>query len=140
MLAGYSSTPLAKKLGIKDGYRVRAEGAPAHYRDLLHPLPEGVTISNRLTTHIQLWHLFVKRRSVLEKRLPKINEQLADDAILWISWYKKSSGYATDITEDTLREVALPMGLVDVKVCAVDENWSGLKLVRRKELRGKVST
>ena len=135
-MAGYSTTPLAKKLGIKAGDRVRAEGAPNNYRAMLSPLPPDVTISNRLTVDIQMWHLFVTRRTDLKKRLPLINQQLADNAILWVSWYKKLSSHATDITEDTLREIALPIGLVDVKVCAVDEDWSALKLVRRKELRG----
>lgn len=134
-MAGYSSTPLVNKLGIKAGDRVRVEGAPKNYRAMLSPLPFNVSISNRLVVDIQVWHLFVTRRARLEKRLSSINQQLADDAMLWISWYKKSSSYATDITEDTLREIALPIGLVDVKVCAVDEDWSALKFVRRKELR-----
>jgi hypothetical protein len=135
-MAGYSPTPLVKKLGIKAGDRVRVEGAPNNYREMLSPLPVDVTISNRLTVDIQVWHLFSMRRAHLEKRVPLINQRLADTAMLWVSWYKKSSVHATDITEDTLREIALPIGLVDVKVCAVDEDWSALKLVRRKELRG----
>ena len=134
--AGYSGTPLAKKLGIKAGHRIRVEGAPANYREMLSTLPDDVVISSRLSGNIDIWHVFAARRAALARRLPAIESALADQAMLWISWYKKSSGHATDITEDTLRELALPLQLVDIKVCAIDADWSALKFVRRVASRG----
>ncbi len=133
--AGYSGTPLGKKLGLKPGHRVRVSNAPDDYPSLLAPVPEGVVLSARLRQDIDLWHLFTRRRAELERLLPKALEQIRRDGMIWVSWPKRASGVATDITEDTIREVALPMGLVDVKVCAVDATWSGLKLVIRKHLR-----
>jgi hypothetical protein len=136
-MAGYSGTPLPQKLGIKAGMRVIALGVPENYRTLLGKLPDDVEFSNRLHAGAQFIHYFVKRRSDLEKQLPRLRKALADDGTLWISWLKKSAGVATDMTEDVVRAVALPIGLVDVKVCAVDETWSGLKLMVRRELRSK---
>ena len=136
-MSGYSGTPLAKKLGIKPGFRIKTKNAPANYVKLLAPLPRDVTISTRLRNEIDLWHLFTKSESELRKQLSVIQNQIKQDGMTWISWPKKSSGVASEITEDTIREVALSLGLVDVKVCAVDDTWSGLKLVIRKELRSK---
>lgn len=135
MPAGYSGTPLAKKLGIKPDARVRTKGAPEHYESLLAPLPEGVVLSAALRKDVDLAHLFTAKRGELERWIPKLMGVIHRDGMIWVSWPKKSSGVPSEVTEDTVREVALPLGLVDVKVCAVDEVWSGLKLVIRKELR-----
>lgn len=134
-MAGYSGTPLAKKLGIKPGARLHVFGAPAGYAELLAPLPEGATLAPRLESKVDLAQIFVVKRSGLEANLHRYRRMLADGAILWVSWPKKASGVATEITEDLVRELALPLGYVDVKVCAIDDVWSGLKLVVRKELR-----
>ncbi|HKD54999.1 MAG TPA: DUF3052 family protein [Steroidobacteraceae bacterium] len=129
--SGYSSTPLAKKLGIGPGARLFVQRAPDHYLDLLAPLPAGVRTVTRLDADTDVAHLFTTRRAVLAKTLLDMRAHMRDDALLWVSWPKKTAGVASDITEDVIRELALPLGLVDVKVCAVDENWSGLKLVLR---------
>jgi len=175
--AGYSGTPLAKKLGIGTGHRVWLVNAPANYKTLVSPLPDGVTFVSKASNTTDIVHLFTTKRREMEKTLraargtlkpdaaiwvswPKKASNTTDiahlfttkrremektlraargtlkpDAAIWVSWPKKASKVATDITEDVIREVALPMGFVDVKVCAVDETWSGLKLVVRKELR-----
>ena len=134
-MAGYSKTPLAQKLGIKAGMKVTALAAPAGYRKLLATLPEGVSFSDKAQPGANFVHLFVMARATLQKELKRLRSLLDDAGVLWISWPKKSSGVATDITEDVIREVCLPMGFVDVKVCAVDETWSGLKLMIRRENR-----
>lgn len=134
-MAGYSGTPLAQKLGIKAGQRVTTIGAPKGYRKLLVPLPERVSFTAAIAANAPFVHLFVKERQILEKELKRLRRLLADAGVLWISWPKKSSGVVTDITEDVIREVCLPLGFVDVKVCAVDETWSGLKLMVRRENR-----
>jgi hypothetical protein len=132
---GYSGTPLAKKLGIKDGSTVHVSGAPEGYAALLEPLPPGVTFLAALDGRAQLVHAFVTRASQLQQVLVRCRAVLAPDAALWISWPKKASKQPTDLTEDVVRDAALPLGFVDVKVCAVDAVWSGLKLVVRRELR-----
>jgi hypothetical protein len=134
MPAGYSGTPLARKLGIKPGFRVAAVDAPSNYRKLLSPMPDDVQIVEGVSRSTDLIHLFVTRKARLQKALLAYLKN-ASGAVIWVSWPKKSSKVETDISEDTIRALALPMGLVDVKVCAVDETWSGLKLVLRKELR-----
>jgi hypothetical protein len=134
-MAGYSGTPLAKKLGIREGMRLFVENAPRDYRRLVAPLPDDVAIVTRADRETDLVHFFTKERKQLEAALRGWRGKLRDDAVIWLSWPKKSAGVATDVTEDTIREVALPLGLVDVKVCAVDEVWSGLKLVLRHEHR-----
>jgi hypothetical protein len=136
MTAGYSKRSLPDKLGIKPGTKIIALGAPPNYTQLLGPLPEDTKVTTRLARPARFVHQFVARRSELERAFPSIDAALADDGTAWISWPKKSSGMATDLTEDVVRAVGLPLGLVDVKVCAVDEVWSGLKFVRRKEKRG----
>ena len=134
-MAGYSKTPLAQKLGIKAGTKVVALGAPADYHKWLAPLPAGVSFTNQANAEPDFVHLFVTERRILEKELKRLRELLADTGVLWVSWPKKSSRVATDITEDVIRDICLPLGLVDVKVCAVDETWSGLKLMIRRENR-----
>lgn len=133
--AGYSGTPLAKKLGFKPGFRVRFVGAPAEYANLLGKLPADVTVATATRGTFDLIHLFTKRSADLERQLPKLKAALAKDGMLWISWPKKTSGVATDLTGDVVRETALAGGLVDIKVCAVDETWSGLKFVYRRKDR-----
>ena len=133
--AGYSGTPLAKKLGIKESSRIALVHAPSGYENLLAPLPAGVTIAPEPQADSQIVQIFVMQRAALAKQLPVLRKLLAPDAAVWVSWPKKSARVPTDITEDTVREVALPLGFVDIQVCAVDATWSGLKLVVRKELR-----
>jgi len=133
--AGYSGTPLAKKLGITTGTRVLTRGAPEDYRALLAPVPEGVLFQRQLSAATDVIHVFCSRAADLQRQLADLRPRLRPDAALWISWPKKASKVATDITEDTIRVLALPLGFVDVKVCAVTGVWSGLKLVVRKSLR-----
>jgi hypothetical protein len=133
--AGYSGTPLVTKLGIKPGFRVKVKGAPADYEELLRPLPDDVHISSRLKAPVHVWHLFVRSRAELARHLHRALRETAPGGMIWVSWPKRASGVRTDMTEDVVRELALPIGLVDIKVCAVDETWSGLKLVRRKTAR-----
>jgi hypothetical protein len=134
-MAGYSGTPLAKKIGIKEGHRVRTWNAPADYRRLLEPLPQRVNISTRLSTDVDVCHLFARSAAELNRELPKALRSIRPDGMIWVSWPKKASGVESDVTGDTIRAAALPLGLVDVKVCAVDATWSGLKFVIRKALR-----
>lgn len=133
--AGYSGTPLAKKLGILAGTRVLTKGAPAGYRDWLAPLPDGVSFQKKLGPTTDVIHLFVTQAAELQAELAALRPAIRSDAAVWVSWPKKAAKLPTDITEDTIRRLALPIGFVDVKVCAVSEVWSGLKLVIRKELR-----
>lgn len=134
-MPGYSGTPPPKKLGIKPGFRIRTRGAPSNYAEMLGPVAAEVTISSSIRSRIDLWHLFTSSRADLDKSLQQARNQINVDGMIWASWPKKSSGVPSEITEDSIRESAFPLGLVDVKVCAVDEIWSGLKLVIRKELR-----
>jgi hypothetical protein len=134
-LAGYSGTPLAKKLGFREGSRVRISSAPENYLSLVSPRPENVLISKALRKEIDIWHFFTRSSAELNEQLPKLMQAISQDGMIWVSWPKKASRVPTDVTEDLIRKVALPLGLVDVKVCAVDDTWSGLKLVIRKELR-----
>jgi hypothetical protein len=136
--AGYSGTPLAKKLGINEGFSVLSSGAPANYLDLLAPLPNDVAIeidSSGTSNRFDVIHLFTNSRDELFAKLAESVRLIKQNGSIWVSWYKKAAKLPTEITEDTIREAAFPLGLVDVKVCAVDEKWSGLKLVIRKENR-----
>jgi hypothetical protein len=135
--AGYSGTPLAKKLGIKDGHVLALLGAPAAFVDELEGLPDGVTVRSRASGTADVVVSFHTERADLERRVPKLLDVLDVDGGLWIAWPKKTSKVPTDITEDTVREVFLPRGLVDNKVCAIDDTWSGLRLVVRLENRRK---
>ena len=134
-MAGYSATPLPQKLGIKPGTIVVLIGAPENYRKLLGNVPSGVNFATRPVGNTKFIHLFGKERRALETHLRSLRQKIADDAVLWVSCPKKSSGSPTDVTEDVIRQVALPLGFVDIKVCAVDETWSGLKLMIRRENR-----
>jgi hypothetical protein len=133
--AGYSGTPLARKLGVKAGCQVLLVDNPPEYLELVSPLPPGVTCVTIPAAMVDLAHVFAVRRARLARHLKTLRRRLRPDAAVWVSWPKKSSGVPTDVTEDVIRALALPMGFVDVKVCAVTEVWSGLKLVVRKELR-----
>ena len=135
--AGYSGTPLAKKLGIKEGSSVLTVNAPDNYEQLLDPVPESCTITTEAASEIDIVHLFTNSRDELFSTLARLRNVIKQDGMIWVSWYKKAAKLPTEITEDTVREAAFPLGLVDVKVCAVDEKWSGLKVVIRKELRIK---
>ena len=134
-MAGYSGTPLPQKLGIKPGLSVVTINAQTNYRRLLGTIPEGVTFSERLKPDSNFVHVFINNRTELEKKLSVLREKIADTGTVWVSWPKKSSGVSTDVTEDVVRAVALPLGFVDIKVCAIDETWSGLKLMVRRENR-----
>ncbi|HYR22447.1 MAG TPA: DUF3052 domain-containing protein [Chthoniobacterales bacterium] len=133
-MAGYSDTPLAQKLGIKPGTTIVVINEPPSYRKLLGKLDQ-VTFSSRITANADFVHLFTKRRRELESKLSILRGKISDNGTIWVSWPKKSANVLTDITEDVVREVALPLGLVDIKVCVVDETWSGLKLMIRRENR-----
>lgn len=135
MAAGYSGTPLPKKLGIKPPMHVAVIDAPAAYADILGETVPGVSFGDRPTRTSDLVHVFCTDRDTLDRHLKALRALLAPAACIWVSWPKKSSKIPSSVTEDTIRELALPLGLVDVKVCAVSEVWSGLKLVVRKELR-----
>jgi hypothetical protein len=128
-MTGYSGTPLAQKLGIKEGLTVYLEGAPADYPS------KGATVARSVTTKVDLIHLFTRSAAQLDAKLRLYRRKIRDDAVVWVSWPKKASKVQTDITEDTIREIAIPLGYVDIKVCAVDDVWSGLKLVIRRENR-----
>lgn len=134
-MAGYSGTPLAKKLGVKAGAELLLVDAPPEYLSWLTPLPEGVRVVLKVSKSTDLIHLFVMSKKKLVSALKRYRMKIKSDAMIWVSWPKKSAKMETDIVEDTIRELALPLGYVDIKVCAVSEIWSGLKLVIRKELR-----
>lgn len=134
-MAGYSGTPLAKKLGIKEGCKVLVVGAPKGYRELLEPLPPSVKFVKKLDASTAVVHVFSSKKSELARALASYRRAIDSEAMVWVSWPKKAAKVPTDITEDVVRDVALPLGFVDVKVCAIDDVWSGLKLVVRRELR-----
>jgi len=134
-MAGYSATPLSRKLGIAEGAELLLIDAPGDYRKIVDPLPQGVRLVNRLSARTRMVHLFATRERDLRSALVRLRPRIGADGVVWVSWPKKASKVETDITEDTIRDVALPVGFVDVKVCAVTDVWSGLKLVIRKELR-----
>jgi hypothetical protein len=130
-VAGYSGTPLTKKLGIKEGHQVAFPSAPDAFRDLLGELPDGVNVRSRAGGPLDVIVFFTKSRTELERRLPGLRRAMDPAAGLWIAWPKRSSGVETDMTEDVARELGLANRLVDNKVCAIDETWSGLRLVIR---------
>jgi hypothetical protein len=134
-MAGYSGTPLPQKLGIKPGATVVVINAPPDYQKLLGKSASEVRFAIRAGAGANFIHFFTKRRAELEKQLARLRQKLADSGTLWVSWPKKSAGVVTDVTEDVIRDVALPLGFVDIKVCAVDETWSGLKLMIRRANR-----
>lgn len=134
-MAGYSKTPLYKKLGLKPGMKVVCLNPVENYHSLLGPEAPELLWSDQLSDSCDFVHLFTKSRAELDDSLPKCQASIKSNGMIWVSWPKKSSKVETDIVEDTIRSTCLPSGLVDVKVCAVDDIWSGLKLVIRKELR-----
>ena len=137
--SGYSGTPLARKLGIKEGSRVTIVSAPGGFADLLDPTPNGVRIARRLGRDADVIVAFHTKRAVLERRFDRLRAAMHDAGGLWIAWPKSASGVVTDITEDVVRDVALAKGLVDNKVCAIDATWSGLRVVVRVKDRRKPS-
>lgn len=134
-MVGYSGTPLIKKLGFNGTLSVLAIDPPPDYADWLGELPEGVRLIRRTSKPIEAAHVFVTRRTNLADKLAELRQRLVSDGFVWVSWPKKASKVETDITEDVIRTVALPLGFVDIKVCAVSEVWSALKLVIRKDQR-----
>ena len=135
MPSGYSGTPLAKKLSLRDGQRVWFSGMPQHVGDEIDEYALELTFVADPAEGIDAAHIFVTGRAELEALLPSLRQQISKDGQIWVSWPKKASRVPTDITEDVIRELAFPLHLVDVKVCAVDEVWSGLKLVIRRTER-----
>ena len=133
--AGYSGTPLAKKLGIKDGSVLFLITPPAEFRPLLEPLSPTVSFVRAAGPRVDIAHVFVTKREQLDKHLRALRAKLRPDATVWVSWPKKTAKVPTTVTEDVVRELALPLGFVDIKVCAVSDVWSGLRLAVRKELR-----
>ena len=131
MAAGYSSNPLYKKLGIKEGFSVLLINEPAHYTELIGSITSTLTVVKKTATDIDFIHFFTNSEKELTTTLPRLMKQIKKDGSIWVSWYKKSAGKPTELNENLIRDTALSIGLVDVKVCAVDENWSGLKLVFR---------
>jgi hypothetical protein len=135
-VAGYSGTPLARKLGIKEGHAIAAVGAvPDDFASLVEPLPPGVQWKKQARAPLDLVIAFFRRRRDVSARWTALTSAVGPEGAVWVAWPKRSSGIATDLTEDTFREDLLPSGWVDTKVCAVDETWSGLRFVLRKELR-----
>src|SRR6266478_231609 len=134
-IASYFGTPLPQKLGIRPGLTVVTINAPANYRRLLGQIPDSVTFSERLKSGSSFVHLFTSRRSEMQKKMSILRDKISDNGAIWGSWPKKSSGISTEVTEDVIREIALPLGFVDIKVCAVDDIWSRLKLMIRRENR-----
>lgn len=134
-MAGYSGTPLLQKLGIKPGHRVATMNAPPDFDRSLGPLPDKASFVSTTARNVDVVISFQKSAADFQKRLPGLTERITPDGMIWVGWPKKASGVKTDITENVVRDVALPLGLVDIKVCAIDETWSGLKLVIRKENR-----
>lgn len=133
--SGYSGTPLAKKLSLRDGMRVWFHAMPEHVIDEIDEYALELFFVADPALGIDAAHIFVTEKSALEAHLAALRYQIAPDGQIWVSWPKAAAGVPTDVTEDTIREICLPIGLVDTKVCAIDETWSGLKLVIRKELR-----
>ena len=131
MAAGYSKKSLIEKLGIKDGFTISIIGAPENYCATLGKLPSGAKQGKKLKGPFDFLHFFCSKRSRLEDEFPTLKETLSPNGMLWVSWPKASSGVPTDLNENVIREIGLRNGLVDVKVCAVDETWSGLKFVFR---------
>jgi hypothetical protein len=136
-MAGYSSTLLSKKLGIKSGQRLLVLGEPRGFRESLGDLPDGVKYLTRSTKRVDNAVVFVIDRVSLARRFAQLVPDLHTDGSIWIGWPKKSSGVDTDLVEDRIRQVGLDAGLVDVKVCAIDDVWSALKFVRRLRDRKK---
>jgi hypothetical protein len=136
-VAGYSGKPLSQKLGIKPGFRIFADNAPKPYRDIVGALPDGVKIFANAAAPLDMVHLFATEAAGLGGKLKRLRAGIAPDGMIWVSWPKKASGVASDLSDVAVRDIALPLGLIDVKVCAVDETWPGLKFVIPIAERGK---
>ena len=141
-MAGHSGKPVTQKLGIQPGFCIFIEGAPTAYGDIVGPLPADVTIAKRLKAPLDMVHVFATEAAGLAAKLRRYRAAIKPDGMIWVSWPKKSSGVATDLTDVVVRDLALPLGLVDTKVCAIDQIWSGLKFVipknQRKSHRGPI--
>ena len=137
-MAGYSATPVIKKLGIKEQFRIALVGAPADFLDELGPLPDGLEIVSKAKAPLDFVMVFVKSRAVLENSFRPLAGMIVPAGMVWVSWPKKASGVATDLNENIVRDIGLAAGLVDVKVCAVNDIWSGLKFVIRVKDRKNV--
>jgi hypothetical protein len=136
-MAGYSSTPLAKKLGIKEGSRIALVNAPKNFQSELGELPDGVEFITRPTKSLDIILLFVLTERVLAREFSRLAEKLVTNGMIWIAWPKKSSGVMTDLSFERVQRIGLDVGLVDVKICAIDDTWSGLKFVYRLKDRSK---
>ena len=136
-MAGYSSTPLAKKLGIKEGSRIALVNSPKDFQSELGTLPDRAEFVKRLTNSLDIILLFVLTERALAKDFARLAKKLAMDGMIWIAWPKKSSGVTTDLSFDSVQRIGLDSGLVDVKICAIDDTWSGLKFVYRLKDRVK---
>jgi hypothetical protein len=134
-MAGYSGKSVVQKLGIKPGFRIFTAGLSGAYRDIVGELPDGVTITKAAKPPPDMVHVFATEVAGLAEKLRVYRDAIAPDGMLWVSWPKKASGVITDLSDVVVRDIALPLGLVDVKVCAIDEIWSGLKFVIRKSVR-----
>lgn len=135
--SGYSGTPLAKKLGIKPGFRIRLFNQPDYYYDLFSDLPRDIKELTDKKSKKDFIHYFAKSTAQLNKDIKQLRQEIEENGMIWVSWYKKSAKIETDLNENIIRDIALNNGLVDVKVCAIDEIWSGLKLVIRLKDRKK---
>ena len=136
-MAGYSGKPIVQKLGIKPGFRIFVGHAPSGYSDIVGKLPDGVTVAVRLKPPLDMVHVFASEAAGLAGKMRSYRAAIEPDGMIWVSWPKKASGVATDLTDVVVRDMALPLGLVDIKVCAIDDVWSGLKFVIPKDQRGK---
>ena len=139
-MAGTSGKPLSQKLGIKPGFRIFVDSPPKPYRDLVGELPDDAKVVTRAAASLDMVHLFVTEAAGLAGKLKALRAAIAPDGMIWVSWPKKASGAATDLSDVVVRDVGLSLGLVDIKVCAVDETWSGLKFVIPVAQRGKRKT
>lgn len=139
-MAGYSSTPLAKKLGIKENSRIGLVNAPANFQSELGKLPDNAEFVKRLTSSLDIILFFVLTERALARDFAKLAGKLATNGMIWIAWPKKSSGVTTDLSFDSVQRIGLYAGLVDVKICAIDDTWSGLKFVYRLKDRAKRQT
>ena len=136
-MAGYSGKPVVQKLGVKPGFRIFATGLSVAYRDVVGDLPDDVTLAKAAKAPLDMVHLFATEAKGLAAKLRSYRAAIEPDGMIWVSWPKKASGVATDLSDGVVRDTALPLGLVDIKVCAVDETWSGLKFVIPKTQRIK---
>jgi hypothetical protein len=136
-MAGYSGKPVVQKLGVKPGFRIFVTGLPVAYCEIVGDLPDDVTVAKAAKAPLDMVHLFATEAKGLAAKLRSYRAAIEPDGMIWVSWPKKASGVATDLSDMVVRDTALPLGLVDIKVCAVDETWSGLKFVIPKAQRNR---